>query len=129
MNGSARRSWVASECPDAECRRWATAEWVVDAQLLPRQDDECAQLGSLVSRWPTRSEPGTVRAGNEPFGRLSKQRLKGGLELPAAATRGIRISLACFSTNAASARVQTLGCRVVSSLKIMHFLLASDGAG
>jgi len=28
-----------------------TAEWIVAAQALPRQDDECAQLGSLVSHW------------------------------------------------------------------------------
>ena len=28
-----------------------TAEWIVAVQVLPRQDDECAQLGSLVSRW------------------------------------------------------------------------------
>ena len=123
MNSSAWHRQMASECPHAACRRWATAGWVVEAKRLPRQDDRYAQLGSLVSHWSTGSGPGTARAGNKPFGRLSKQWLKGGLEFPAEATHGIRIALACFSANAATARVQALGCRVLSSLKIMHFLL------
>jgi hypothetical protein len=66
------------------------------AQGLSRQDDELAQLGSLVSRWPSGSGPGTI-SGRQRHVRPLEPELKSGLELSTAATCGVRASLAYAS--------------------------------
>jgi hypothetical protein len=82
MNWSARRPQMTSKCPVAACHRWATAGWVVEPQLLPRQDDECAQLGSLVSRWPSGSGPGTVSGRQRHVRPLEPVRAQGWTGIP-----------------------------------------------
>ena len=82
MNWRARRSQVASECPDAECCGRATVERVVEAQVLPQQDDECAQLGSLASRWPSGSGPGTVDSRQRDVRQLEQANAQGWTENP-----------------------------------------------
>jgi hypothetical protein len=66
------------------------------AQGLSRQDDELAQLGSLVSRWPSGSGPGTI-SGRQRHVRPLEPELKSGLELSTATTCGVRASLAYVS--------------------------------
>ena len=61
----------------------------------------CSQ-GPSESRWQTGSEPGTVLACNEPFGRLSMcgrqtRVLKGVLEIPRDDDRCIAVSPACVA--------------------------------
>jgi hypothetical protein len=55
-----RGSQLASECPDAMERRWGHRPVSRQARMLPRQDDQCAQLGSSMSRWRSGPGPGTV---------------------------------------------------------------------
>src|SRR5205823_3184819 len=94
-----------------------------EARVLPRQDDECAQLGSSVSRWRSRSGPGTVVSLQRVIRLLEQWVLKGGLEVPAVATAASGFLSLASLRNATSGRGHALGCMVVSSLKIMHFSL------
>jgi hypothetical protein len=70
-----------------------------------------------------------MRVGNETFGSLSKQGLKGGLKVPTETARGIRVSLArVLALHGECARS---GARVHGGFKPENhaFLLVSDGAG
>jgi len=73
MSDARRLRWLAS-ARTARVAGWVTAQWVVQAQVLPRQDDECAQsklvdepLAISISAWDS-GEPATnysaARAGD-----------------------------------------------------------------
>jgi hypothetical protein len=72
-------------------------------------------LGIWISAWDSCELHDTL-------GRLSEV-AQGWTGSPSRSNRGIRICLARVSANAASARVQALGCMGISSVKIMRFSL------
>jgi hypothetical protein len=84
--------------------------------------------GSLVSRWQTGSEPGTVVSLQRAVGRSNSRVFKGGLDLPrmnvAPGQSRLRGCMAAPST-----RFHALGQMAVSRLKMMYFSLRKIALG